>query len=127
MANSLKVLVIVLHLIRMYCVQYLVQSAIDGYNVCIFAYGQTGSGKTFTIYGSENNPGLTPRATKELFSYLKRDANKFSFALKVLCLSCEAMYQSAMYLLVFKCVFIPCRFSLMVHLISTLIAGKPGT
>merc|ERR1719295_535531 len=29
----------------------LVQSSIDGYNVCIFAYGQTGSGKTYTMEG----------------------------------------------------------------------------
>ncbi|KAK2657716.1 hypothetical protein Ddye_010768 [Dipteronia dyeriana] len=62
--------------------QYLVQSAVDGYNVCIFAYGQTGSGKTFTIYGSESNPGITPRAIAELFRILKRDGNKYSFSLK---------------------------------------------
>jgi hypothetical protein len=64
--------------------QYLVQSAIDGYNVCIFAYGQTGSGKTFTIYGSDTDPGLTPRATQELFHCMKCDVKKFSFSLKVL-------------------------------------------
>lgn len=30
-------------------IQQLVQSVLDGYNVCIFAYGQTGSGKTYTM------------------------------------------------------------------------------
>ncbi|GAU39812.1 hypothetical protein TSUD_154690 [Trifolium subterraneum] len=62
--------------------RYLVQSAVDGFNVCIFAYGQTGSGKTFTIYGSEDNPGLTPRAIGELFRILRRDGKKYSFSLK---------------------------------------------
>ena len=66
--------------------QYLVQSAVDGYNVCIFAYGQTGSGKTYTIYGSDCNPGLTPRAICELFKIMKRESNKFSFSLKVIAL-----------------------------------------
>lgn len=47
------------------------QSAIDGYNVCIFAYGQTGSGKTHTIQGSDNLPGITPRAISEIFDIIQ--------------------------------------------------------
>jgi len=58
--------------------KYLVQSAIDGYNVCIFAYGQTGSGKTFTIYGDDENPGLTPRAMREVMRCIHRDSKKCS-------------------------------------------------
>ena len=63
--------------------KYLVQSACDGYNVCIFAYGQTGSGKTFTIHGSESDPGLTPRGITELFRIIETNLNKYSFSIKL--------------------------------------------
>ena len=53
----------------------LVQSALDGYKVCIFAYGQTGSGKTHTMMGSEGgvgcdgeSSGVIPRAIRQVFS-----------------------------------------------------------
>lgn len=60
--------------------KHLVQSAVDGYNVCIFAYGQTGSGKTYTIYGDASSPGITPRGIHELFRILDRDSGKCSFS-----------------------------------------------
>ncbi|XP_028786543.1 kinesin-like protein KIN-14C [Neltuma alba] len=51
-------------------ISQLVQSALDGYKVCIFAYGQTGSGKTYTMMGRPNAPdlkGLIPRSLEQIF------------------------------------------------------------
>jgi len=47
-----------------------VQSAIDGYNVCLFSYGQTGSGKTHTMQGSGKNEmrGIIPRSVELILS-----------------------------------------------------------
>ncbi|XP_020273899.1 kinesin-like protein KIN-14N [Asparagus officinalis] len=51
-------------------ISQLVQSALDGYKVCIFAYGQTGSGKTYTMMGMTDSPqqkGLIPRSLEQIF------------------------------------------------------------
>jgi kinesin family protein C1 len=47
-----------------------VQSALDGYHVCLFSYGQTGSGKTHTMQGSGYGAmrGIIPRAVEQILS-----------------------------------------------------------
>lgn len=48
-----------------------VQSALDGYAVCLFSYGQTGSGKTHTMTGTGTGTmrGIIPRAMEQVGSY----------------------------------------------------------
>ncbi len=62
----------------------LVQSALDGYNVCLFSYGQTGSGKTHTMVGGAGeHAGLIPRSiTKILAESHRMNAEGWQYTLQ---------------------------------------------
>ncbi|RWR97275.1 hypothetical protein CKAN_02669800 [Cinnamomum micranthum f. kanehirae] len=63
----------------------ILRSALDGHNVCIFAYGQTGTGKTFTMEGTNDQPGIVPRAIQELFRQASQDTSaSFTFSMSML-------------------------------------------
>ena len=64
-------------------VSMLVQSALDGYRVCIFAYGQTGSGKTHTMVGNADDEGIIPRSVRQVFETAEKDSERgWSFTMK---------------------------------------------
>ncbi|XP_070033968.1 kinesin-like protein KIN-14K isoform X2 [Nicotiana tomentosiformis] len=68
-------------------IQPLIQSVLDGFNVCIFAYGQTGSGKTYTMTGpegaSEEDWGVNYRALNDLFRISQMRESTFKYEIKV--------------------------------------------
>merc|ERR1712038_1422909 len=66
-----------------------VQSALDGYNVCLFSYGQTGSGKTHTMQGSGTGQmrGIISRAIEQVGAYkaqLENDGWQYSMQVSFL-------------------------------------------
>ncbi|GMH93557.1 hypothetical protein TrST_g2459 [Triparma strigata] len=71
-----------------------VQSALDGFHVCLFSYGQTGSGKTHTMQGSGNGQmrGIIPRAVEQILeqvNVLGQQKWKYSISASFLEIYCE--------------------------------------
>ncbi|RLM58973.1 kinesin-related protein 11-like [Panicum miliaceum] len=53
-------------------VRDLIGAVVDGFNATAFAYGQTSSGKTFTMNGSDVDPGIIPRAVRDVFDTVRQ-------------------------------------------------------
>ena len=64
-----------------------IQSALDGYHVCLFSYGQTGSGKTHTMQGNGTGEmrGIIPRAVEQILSQTisLRESQRWTFTITV--------------------------------------------
>ncbi|XP_076392102.1 uncharacterized protein LOC100883481 isoform X1 [Megachile rotundata] len=56
--------------------QSVLEALFSGYNSCLVAYGQSASGKTYTMMGTKEEPGLTPRLCRGLFSRIEESKNK---------------------------------------------------
>ena len=79
-------------------VTLLIQSMVQGNNICIIAYGQTCTGKTYTIQGpNSKNPGIVPRAAKELFLILNNFSKSDYFESIRLSLTIIEIYNEQIY------------------------------
>ncbi|KAG0298978.1 hypothetical protein BGZ97_003919, partial [Linnemannia gamsii] len=58
------------------------RTAVDYTYGTVFAYGQTSSGKTYTMSGTSNQPGITPRAVEDVFKYIRENFER-EFLLRV--------------------------------------------
>ncbi|KAJ1275789.1 hypothetical protein BS78_05G163200 [Paspalum vaginatum] len=63
-------------------VRDLIGAVVDGFNGTAFAYGQTSSGKTFTMNGCDADPGIIPRAVRDVFD-TARQADDREFLIRV--------------------------------------------
>ena len=79
-------------------VTLLIQSMVQGNNICIIAYGQTCTGKTYSIQGPDaKNPGIAPRAAKELFLILSNFSKSNFFESIRLSLTIIEIYNEQIY------------------------------
>ncbi|XP_036428031.1 kinesin-like protein KIF22 [Colossoma macropomum] len=64
-------------------VKPIIPHILNGQNASVFAYGPTGAGKTHTMLGSQEHPGVIPRAVREVFQLVRvqeRDQDEWEFS-----------------------------------------------
>ena len=53
-----------------YSAEFLVRNIFEGFNSTIFAYGSIGSGKSYTMFGTNDKPGIIIRSINQIFNII---------------------------------------------------------
>ncbi|XP_076856822.1 kinesin-like protein KIF22 [Brachyhypopomus gauderio] len=62
-------------------VKPIIPHVLSGQNASVFAYGPTGAGKTHTMLGSQEHPGVIPRAVREVLHLVRtQDQEEWEFS-----------------------------------------------
>ena len=56
-----------------YTKAFLIKNIFDGFNSTIFTYGSIGSGKSYTMFGTNDKPGIIIRAINDILAIMKNE------------------------------------------------------
>ena len=66
-----------------YSAEFLVRNIFEGFNSTIFAYGSIGSGKTYTMFGTNDKPGIIIRSINQIFTIMNNKGLNSDYDLQI--------------------------------------------
>ena len=66
-----------------YSTCFLVKNIFAGFNSTIFAYGSIGSGKSYTMFGTNDKPGIIIRALNQILTIMKNEGINNNYNLQI--------------------------------------------
>ena len=66
-----------------YSAEFLVRNIFEGFNSTIFAYGAIGSGKSYTMFGTNDKPGIIIRSINQIFTLMKEQKINVDYCLQM--------------------------------------------
>ena len=66
-----------------YSAEFLVRNIFEGFNSTIFAYGSIGSGKSYTMFGTNDKPGIIIRSINQILTLMKNEGINADYDLQI--------------------------------------------